>query len=139
MDCEYWRGIVRQLRDPARCSWASHVLSAELPVPAEPRGSNLARALECVPSGEIIEGTIYAYRDWSAQPYCDLILAQFSADEILSTFLGVESPDSNMKVGALGVLEDMDRKSAVELALVLNNPDESEDVLSAVRRSLRAT
>jgi hypothetical protein len=66
----------------------------------------LAQALECVPAGEIIEGTIYAYRDWSAQPYCDLILAQFSAEEILSLFLNVEAPDSNMKVGVLGILED---------------------------------
>lgn len=93
----------------------------------------------CAPPEEVIEGTIYAYRDWSAQPYCDFILAQFDAGDILSLFLGIESPDSNMKVGVLGILEDMDRSLAMNLASMLNNPAESEDVLSAVRYSLRAT
>ena len=44
-----------------------------------------------------------------------------------------------MKVGVLGILEDMDRELAMKMASMLNNPDESEDVLSAVRYSLRAT
>ncbi len=132
--------MARQLRDPSKCNWASHVLSSGLGKPSDPRVPNLlAQALECVPASEIIEGAIYAYRDWSAQPYCDLILAQFDSEEILSLFLKIESPDSNMKVGVLGILEDTDRKLAVKLASMLNNPDESEDVLSAVRYSLRAT
>lgn len=140
MDCEYWKDVVRQLRDPSRCNWASHVLSSGLSKSSDPQVPNLlAQALECVPASEIIEGTIYAYRDWSSQPYCDLILAQFDAEEILSLFLKVEVPDSNMKVGVLGILEDMNRKLAVKLASMLNNSDESEDVLSAVRYSLRAT
>ncbi len=139
MDCEYWRDIVRQLRDPTRCNWASRVLSTELPEPPDPRSSNLAQALECVPSGEIIEGTIYAYCDWSSQPYCDLILAQFNAGEILSIFSKIEAPEPNMKIGVLGFLEDVDRKLAVELATMLDDPDETEEVLSEVRYSLRAT
>ncbi len=92
-----------------------------------------------VPYDLVIDGTIYAYRDWSAQPYCDLILAQFEAEEILSLFLNVESPGAKMKVGVLGDLEDMDRGLAVELASKLNHPDEPENVLSAVRYALRAT
>jgi hypothetical protein len=140
MDCAYWEDVVRKLSDPSRCNWASHVLSSGLPKPSDSEVPNLlAQALECVPANEIIEGTIYAYRDWSAQPYCDLILAQFNAEEILSLFLNVESPDSNMKVGVLGILEDTDSRLAVKLASVLNKPDESEDVLSAVQYSLRAT
>ena len=140
MNCEYWKDVVRQLGDPRRCNWASHVLSSGLLPSSDPRVPNLlAQALECVPASEIIEGTMYAYRDWSSQPYCDLILAQFEAEEILSIFLKIESPDSNMKVGVLGCLEDMDRILAKKLASRLNNPDESEDVRNAVRYSLRAT
>ena len=140
MDCAYWKDVVRQLQDPSRCNWASHVLSSGLLKSSDERVPHLlAQALECVPASEIIEGTIYAYRDWSAQPYCDLILAQFEAEEILSLFLNVESPDAKMKVGVLGILEDMDRGVAVELATKLNNPGEPEDVLSAVRYALRAT
>ena len=140
MDCEYWKDVVRQLRDPSRCNWAAHVLSSGLLKPSDPQVPNLlAQGLECVSASEIIEGTIYAYRDWSSQPYCDLILTRFNAAEILSQFLRIESPDSNMKVGVLGILEDMDREKAVRLASELNDPSESEDVLSAVRYSLRAT
>ena len=140
MNCEYWKDVVRQLHDPSRCNWASHVLSSGLLPSSDPQVPNLlAQALECVPATEIIEGAIYAYRDWSSQPYCDLILARFDGKEILSIFLSIESPDSNMKVGVLGVLEDMDRTLAVKLASMLSNPDESEDVRNAVRYSLRAT
>jgi hypothetical protein len=139
MDCEYWKDVVAQLRDPNRCNWASHVLSTMLPADSGLSEANLGAALKCIPAEEIIEGTIYAYRDWSSQPYCDLILAQFNAGEILSIFLKVESPDSNMKVGVLGILEDMDRQLAVKLASMLDNSGESEDVLSAVRYTLRAT
>ena len=139
MDCEYWKDVVAQLRDPKRCDWASHVLSTMLPTDSGLSEANLGAALKCIPAEAIIEGTIYAYRDRSSQPYCDLILAQFNAEEILSNFLKVDSPDSNMKVGVLGVLEDMDRKLAVKLASTLDQPGESEDVLSAVRDTLRAT
>ena len=139
MNCEYWKDVVAQLRDPIKCNWASHVLSTLLPAEVDLSETNLGAALECIAAKDIIEGTIYAYRDWSSEPYCDLILAQFEAEAILTLFLKVESADSNMKVGVLGILEDMDRKLAVRLASVLNNPNESEDVLRAARYSLRAT
>ncbi len=133
MNCEYWEDVVRQLRDPSRSTWAAHVLSTELPKPSDPRMSNLARALGCVPAGEIIEGAIYAYRDWSAQPYCDLILACFEPAAVLSVFRGVERPDANMKVGMLGYLEDVNRGLAAELASSLDTSDEDERVREAVR------
>ncbi len=140
MDCVYWKDVVRQLQDPNRCNWASHVLASGLSNPAQPSEANLlAQALKCVLASEVIQGTIYAYRNWSSQPYCDLILAQFDADEIISIFLQIESSDSQMKVGVLGVLDNMDRELAVKLASMLNNPNESEDVLNAVRNTLRAT
>ena len=140
MDCDYWKDVVRQLRDPSRSNWASHVLSSGLSEFSDPSVPNLlAQALECVTANELIEGTIYAYRDWSAQPNCDLILAQFAPDQILSLYLKIDGPESTMKVGVLGVLEDMDRELAKRLASSLNQSEESEDVLSAVRYSLRAT
>ncbi|MBA3875118.1 MAG: hypothetical protein H0X30_38835 [Anaerolineae bacterium] len=115
-------------------------MASGLSNPAQPSEANLlAQALKCVLASEVIQGTIYAYRNWSSQPYCDLILAQFDADEIISIFLQIESSDSQMKVGVLGVLDNMDRELAVKLASMLNNPNESEDVLNAVRNTLRAT
>lgn len=109
MDCEYWKDIVRQLHDLNRCNWASHVLStgfifrntlSESKVSEnELSETNLAAALQCVSQEEIIKGTIYAYSDWSAQPYCDLILAQFDLTKIISIFRKIESPNSNMNRG----------------------------------------
>jgi hypothetical protein len=140
MDCEYWRDVVRQLRDPSRCNWASHVLSSGLlPKGSDPQLSNLDLTLKCVSPAEVIESAVYAYLDWSAQPYCDLILSQFTAEEVLSAYLKVPAPDSNMKVGVLGILEDLDRKLAKRLASSLNQWEEPEDVLKAVRYTLRAT
>ncbi len=138
MNCEYWKDIVAQLKDLNKCNWASHVLSTDLHTDSHLTKTVLGAALKCVSRNEIIKGTIYTYRDWDSQPYCDLILARFNANEILSLFLEIKSPNSNMKVGVLGILEDMDRGLAVKLASILNNPDETEDVLNAVRYSLRS-
>ncbi len=101
--------------------------------------SNLIEALECVSRSEVIEATMYAYRDWDAQPSCDLILAQFSAKEVAQAFLGIKHPDANMKVGVLGFLADKDRAAAKEIAMMLNQPTESEEVLREVRYVLSAS
>ena len=74
MDCEYWKDVVRQLRDLNRCNWASHVLATGLLPGSDAQQSNLVSTLKCLSPVEVIESTVYAYRDWSAQPYCDLIL-----------------------------------------------------------------
>lgn len=105
MNCEYWKDIVQQLRDINRCNWASHVLSTDLPSETNLRETNLGAALECFSQEEIIEATIYAYRDWSAQPYCDLILEQFDINKILSVFHSIETPDSDIKLGVERLLE----------------------------------
>jgi hypothetical protein len=92
-----------------------------------------------MPSVKIIEGAIYAYRDWSAQPYCDLILARFEPEQVLMVFRGVERPDANMKAGVLGYLGEVNRGLAEELALSFDSPDEDENVREAVHYILRAT
>jgi len=67
-----------------------------------------------------------------------LILSQFKAEEVLSVYLEIQAADSNMKVGVLGILEDLDRKLAERLALSLNQAEEPEKVVNAVRDILRA-
>ena len=138
MNCDYWKDIVAELHTD-NCVWASHVLSTDLHAESDLSQTNLGTALEYVSLELIIEGTIYSYRDWDSQPYCDLILARFDAEKILSVYLRIDSPDSNMKAGVLRILEDIDRQTAKRLAQMLNNPDESEKVLSEVRYTLRAT
>jgi hypothetical protein len=93
MDCEYWKNIVARLR--VESNWASHVLATF----ADEKDSNLREALKCVSAEEIIENTIYAYEDWSAQPYCDEILFQFKKSEIIKIFENIKSPSENMKKG----------------------------------------
>lgn len=117
MNCEYWKDIVQQLFDINKCRWASHVLATELICTNtlsesklsenELKETNLGIALECVSQEEIIKGTIYAYKDWSAQPSCDLILAQFDVSKVESIFHNIESPTQEMKLGIEGFLEDL--------------------------------
>jgi hypothetical protein len=118
MDCEYWRDIVAQLSDPQRCNWAAHVLSTEVPGhPAET--GNLGEALRCVGRDEILVGVIKAYRDWSAQVYCDLILARFETGEVASAFLTIGDADDLMRAGVFGFLESKDPAKAEQLLSVL--------------------
>ena len=58
MSCEYWKDVITQLHDPSRCNWASHVLSTCLPAESNLQQTNLGAALQCVPSGKVIEGVI---------------------------------------------------------------------------------
>ena len=107
MDCDYWKDIVRQLYDPSRCNWASHVLSTLLGSDEALEDTNLGMALKCVSEDEIIRAAIHAYCDWDSQPYCDLILQKFDMNKIESVFRQIEAPDSNMENGVRGLLEIM--------------------------------
>ena len=118
MDCDYWRDIVAQLSDLSRCNWAAHVLSAELPGPAADT-QNLSEALRCAGRDNVLAGVIRAYRDPTAQPYCDLILARFGTDEVLAAFMNIDDPDDNMRAGVLGVLTDTDAAMAARLSSAL--------------------
>ena len=117
MDCEYWKEIVRKLRDTNECGRAIHILSALLPCGDKLRDlklgkidldeTNLGIVLECISEDKIIEGTIYAYRDWNAQPSCDLILAQFDPEKTEKIFRSIKSPEEKMRLGVEAFLEDM--------------------------------
>ena len=98
-NCEYWKEIVAKLLTDS--NWAAHVLSTLI----EEKGSNFEEALECVERKEIIVNTIYAYDDWSAQPYCDEILGQFEKDEVIRNFDTIDSPSENMKTWVSGLFD----------------------------------
>lgn len=107
MNCEYWKDIVLKLYDISQCNWASHVLSTGLLNKVNLAETNLGAALKCVSEEEIIRGVIYAYSDWSAQPYCDLVLEQFDRNKILPVFNSIESPGSNLKLGVEGFFQSV--------------------------------
>jgi len=117
MDCEYWKEIVRKLWDINECGRATHILSALLPCGDKLHNlrlsknaldeTNLGIALDCISEDKIIEGTIYAYRDWDAQPSCDLILAQFDQEKTEKIFRSIKSPEEKMRLGVEAFLEDM--------------------------------
>ncbi len=99
MDCEYWKDIVARLLTES--NWASHVLATFI----NEEGSNLSQALNCVDTETIIENVIFAYDDWSAQPYCDEILYKFDKEQIILVFEKIEMPTENMKKGFYRFLE----------------------------------
>lgn len=90
---EYWRGIVARLRTDS--NWAAHVLATGI----DEDDSNLNQALKYVNKEEIIENTIRAYEDWSAQPYCDEILAQFDKRIVANIYGQIENPSQNLEKG----------------------------------------
>ena len=98
MDCEYWKDVVAKLKTQSK--WASHVLSSCI----DEEGSNLSEALKCVSEREVIENTLFAYEDWSSQPYCDEILLQFDKRKITEVFDRIKKPTKNMEKGFYRVL-----------------------------------
>ncbi len=93
-DCKYWKDIVAKLRSER--NWAAHVLASD--------EYNLAEARKCVADDEIIENVIYAYEDWSAQPYCDEILFQFEKELVERVFNNIKGTSKNMRRGVEGFL-----------------------------------
>lgn len=104
MDCKYWKDIIERLKTES--NWAAHVLSTCI----DEEGSNLSQALECVSAEKIIENVFFAYEDWSAQPYCDLILYKFEKESIIRVFDNIENATENMKKGFLNVIEELELK-----------------------------
>jgi hypothetical protein len=102
MNCEYWKDIVARLRTES--TWASHVLSTCI----GEEGSNLSEALKCVSAEEIIENTIFAYKDWDAYVYCREILLQFNKQKVINIYEQINNPSKKMIVGVSDVLKDFE-------------------------------
>ena len=94
---DYWKTIVAKLKITEECNWAAHVLATK--IDDDFSDSNLGQALKYIPAEEIIENTIFAYRDWSAQPYCDEILLNFEEIQIREVFESIKNVDEIMKRG----------------------------------------
>ena len=102
MECSYWQDVVAKLRIDDWSVWAAHVLATDCD-----DYYNLSEALKCVEAKEVIENTIYAYSNWSAQPYCDQILEKFEIEAILNVYEKIENPNKNMKNGVSYLIEDL--------------------------------
>ncbi|MEQ1605216.1 MAG: hypothetical protein ABL999_10140 [Pyrinomonadaceae bacterium] len=87
VDCTYWQDIVGKLR--SNSTWAAHVLATD--------EHNLSEALKCVDEEIVIENTIFAYREESAQPYCDEVLLQFDKEKVRAVFVRMIDANEDIK------------------------------------------
>ena len=107
MDRDYWRNIVTLLRDSARRGWAAHVLAED--------ESNLRAAVDATSKQDVISAVLLAYEEWSAQPYCDLVLKQFDVPELVATYNGLTNPPENTIRGFCWLIEEIAPSALGEL------------------------
>jgi len=91
------------------------MLSVGLGRGMDARNTNLGAALQCVPREEVILGTLLAYDDRRAQPYCDQILWYFEPQEIVAVFRAIVHPGKDMREGLRHFLEQVESPLAAEL------------------------
>jgi len=115
MDADYWIETVHKLKERETACWAAHRLSLGLGRGMDSRNTNLGAALQCVPREEVILGTLLAYNDRCAQPYCDQILWYFEPQEIVAVFRAVTDPSGDMRRGLRHFLEQVESPLAAEL------------------------
>lgn len=103
VDNNYWEKIVAQLNGKKKANWAAHVLASNVEV--------LDEILVIVDKETIIRNCLFCYSvDFSAQPYLDEILTQFSISELLSAYKKLEKKPIGTAGALMWLLEDIDSK-----------------------------
>jgi hypothetical protein len=95
-DCEYWKGIVADLR--TKPNWAAHVLATD--------DENLEYARECVADEVIINNVLLAYNDedWLTRSDCDHILSQFEKESVERVYNVLTELSENARQSMEGLL-----------------------------------
>jgi hypothetical protein len=115
MNSNYWFDTVGKLKHLETASEAVRLLSFDLGRGVALDGTGLGMALSCVPSEEIILGTLLAYADPSARPFCDRILWYFEPDEILSVYRAIPNANRDIRNALKHFLKNIESPLAHEL------------------------
>jgi len=114
-DANYWIDTVEKLKDPETACWAAHMLSVGLGRGMDSRNTSLGAALACVPREQLILGTLMAYEDRCARPYCDQILWYFEPQEIVAVYRALAHPGKDLRRGLKHFLEQVQSPLAAEI------------------------
>jgi hypothetical protein len=115
MNSNYWIDTVEKLKHVDTASEAARLLSFDLGRGIALDKTGLGMALSCVPSEEVILGTLLAYADPSARPFCDRILWYFEPDEVLSVYRALPAADRDVRNALKHFLKDIESSLADEV------------------------
>ncbi len=101
MNKGYWENIVNQLLNKDKANWAAHVLSTNIEIFSE--------IIEEVDQQKIIKNCLRCYEvDFSAQPYLDEVLLQFSVVSLINVYKQLEQKPIEVAGALMWLLEDID-------------------------------
>ena len=115
MNAEYWATQIRKLKDPETAKWGAQVFSFGLGKGRNIEKTNLGEALKYISRSDLIEATLLAFIDWSAQPYCDEILWYFEPDEIVDAYKNLDIHNDNVIKGVADFLEKVESPLVKEI------------------------
>ena len=115
MNSSYWIDTVEKLKHLETAGQAAHLLSLDLGRGIALDKTGLGMALGCVPREEIVLGTLLAYADPSARPFCDRILWYFEPDEILAVYRAISTANRDIRNSLKHFLKDLESPLADEV------------------------
>lgn len=101
IDKTYWENVVNDLISPEKANWAAHVVASNHEI--------LDEILSIIGQEKIIANCLLCYSvDFSAQPYLDVILSNFSIRDLINVYKKLESKPLQTAGALMWLLEDID-------------------------------
>lgn len=97
----YWEDIVKKLTEKENANWAAHVLSSNI--------EDLDEIAGLVGRKKFITGCLLCYNvDFTAQPYLDEILGNFTIKELVNVYKKLDEKPLYTAGALMWLLEDID-------------------------------
>lgn len=101
VDITYWQGVINKLIDESEANWAAHVLSSNI--------DEIKEISNATGKEAFIKNCLICYDiDFSAQPYLDEVLSQFSPQELISVYKKLDKKPIQTAGALMWILEDID-------------------------------
>lgn len=101
LDKNYWEDVIRKLADKEKANWAAHTISANL--------ENLEEILQVAGREKVIAACLSCYSiDFTAQPYLDEILTNFTIKDLVSVYKKLDKRPIQTAGALMWLLEDID-------------------------------
>jgi hypothetical protein len=101
LDKSYWKDVISGLAIKEKASWAAHVLAANCEI--------LDEILLALGKEKVISNCLYCYSvDFTAQPYLDEVLSNFSVKELVSVYKKLDKKPLETAGALMWLLEDID-------------------------------
>lgn len=110
LDKAYWETVVNNLISPEKANWAAHVIASNLEI--------LDEILVTIGRDKIVANCLLCYSvDFTAQPYLDEILSNFSIKELVNAYKKLNKKPLETAGTLMWLLEDIDPEFKWTLSL----------------------